>query len=351
MKLGEIAYAIGATLAPENSDLPIRGVAPLEEASPGDISFLIDKKYSSLLTRTRATAVVLRQIDLPASFNFVPLVVEDIQLAVVKLLNLFNPFKEVFPPGVSPKARIPDSAKIGKDVAIADFAYIGDNVTIGDGTRIGVGVYIGNGVRIGKDCIIYPNVVIREGCQIGSRVIIQPGAVIGSDGFGYYRGNGRTLKVPQIGSVIIEDDCEIGANTTIDRGTITNTIIGAGSKLDNLIHIAHNVRLGRDCFLAAQVGISGSTVVEDEVSMGGQVGIVGHIRVGKGTRIGAQSGVHKSVPARSFIFGYPAKEKRRAMREMVALSDLPEFMNEVKRFMKEFKSRYGQESENNRKGS
>lgn len=327
MRLGYIAQHINAKLECDKEDLVVSGVASLECATQHDITFFYDRKYKSQLAQTKALACVIRKDDLPPEHRFVPLIVDDIYLAVVRLLELFNPYKVEKKKGISRLSYISDSAEIGDDVYIGEFVHIGESSKIGNRTQIYTGVFIDDNVIVGDDCIIYPNVTILKGSEIGSRVIIHSGAVIGSDGFGYFSSDGRILKVPQIGRVIIEDDCEIGSNTTIDRGTVHDTVIGQGCKLDNLVHIAHNVRLGRRCFLAAQVGISGSTVVEDDVLMGGQAGIVGHIRIGKGTRIGAKSGVSKSIKAGGItVFGYPAKEEKRAMRELAALSRITELL-------------------------
>ncbi|MGB9561650.1 MAG: UDP-3-O-(3-hydroxymyristoyl)glucosamine N-acyltransferase [bacterium] len=349
MKLGEVAKYIGGRIEKGKESLDVTGVSSLDEATKSDITFFADPRYKKFLTETKALSCVIQEKELPPQYSFVPIIVDDIHLAVVKLLELFEPNKQPFCPGISPKASISPSARIGEDVYIGEFVYIGDNSIIGNRTILYPGVFIDHNVIIGDACVIYPNVVIRKGCKIGSRVIIHPGAVIGSDGFGYFINEKRNLKVPQIGGVIIEDDCEIGANTTIDRGTIHDTVIGKGCKLDNLIHIAHNVRLGNECFLAAQVGISGSTTLEDKVLVGGQAGLTGHIRIGKGTLIGAKSGVSKSYPAGVTLFGYPAKEEKKIMRELAALSRLTELFPKLTKLIKDMEERYDRESKDNSK--
>ena len=337
MKLKEIARVLDVKLVGDGEQ-EISRVGSIDDACEGEITFILDPKYIKRTLKINASAILVSD-EISENFSGRNLLIaEDIGLSTVKLLKLFDRWGNDIPfSGISPHAFVSKEAHIGKDVIVAPFVSIMANANIGDRTKLGSSVFVGSRVDIGTDCVIHPNVVIREGTVIGKRVIIHAGAVIGGDGFGYLTDEKRTLKVPQIGRVIIEDDCEIGANTTIDRGTLRDTVIGAGSKIDNLVQIAHNVKLGRRCFLAAQVGIAGSTILEDEVCLRGQAGITGHITLGKRSVVGAQAGVTKSLRSGVFVSGYPAKEHFRSMREYAALSALPKFMVEVKQVLGEMK--------------
>ncbi len=338
MKLREIANLLEAELVGDGAS-EIVGVGTIEDAKEGEIAFIIDPKYSRKCQNIKASAILLNG-NTSKQFNDKNLLIaQDIQLATVKLLKLFNRWVNDIPSSqISSLAFISPNAHIGEDVSVGHFSSIMADAKIGDRTKIASSTFIGSGVQIGEDCQIHPNVTIREGTQIGNRVIIHAGAVIGGDGFGYLTNQERTLKMPQIGRVIIEDDCEIGSNTTIDRGTIRDTVIGEGSKIDNLVQIAHNVKLGKRCFLAAQVGIAGSTILEDEVCLRGQVGVTGHIRLGKRCVVGAQAGVTKSVAPGEFVSGYPARAHFKSMKEQAALAKLPVFIKEVKKALKELRN-------------
>ena len=262
--------------------------------------------------------------------------VEDPYGTFARILARFEPARErIFPPGRHPTALVDESAVVGRDVALGPYVVIGAGARIGDGCALGAHVVIGPEVELGEGCLLYPQVTVREGCRLGNRVVVHAGAVIGSDGFGYLPGPEGLTKIPQIGSVVLEDDVEIGANCCIDRATSGETVIGAGSKLDNLVQIAHNVSLGRHCAISAQTGISGSCRVGNQVTMGGQVGLADHIAVGDGVKIGAKSGLHKDVPPGMAMFGYPAFERTAAFKMVASMRRIPELIERIRRLEQE----------------
>ena len=317
-----------------NGDLMITGAAKIDSAGQGEITFLANPRYKPFLQQTRASAVILdKQTD--PGIEISQIRVDDVYFRFLQIFLLFNPRKEILEPGIHPSAIIHPSAKVGKEVAIGANTYLGPKVKIGDHTKIFPGCVLLDEVTVGEHCILYPLVSIREECQVGNRVIIHNGTVIGSDGFGFAPFEGRYHKIPQIGRVIIEDEVEIGANCTIDRATMGETIIHKGAKLDNLIHIAHNVEVGESTVMAAQVGISGSTKIGHHVMLGGQVGTVGHITIGNYAQIGAQSGVPKNVPDKEVYFGYPARPIMRTKRIEAVVNQLPELLKRVIRLEKE----------------
>lgn len=327
MRLVEIAEITGGRVV-GNPDVEIRGASGLREAEEGDITFLADKRNIEYIFSTRATAVIVKEEIKGVSKEM--LIVDNPQLAFAKVLEALykKPYKCR---GVSDKAIIEKDVIIGKDVTIHPFVYIGDKSIIGDRVRIYPNVYIGEGVRIDEDTLIYPNVTIREGVKIGKRVIIHPGTVIGADGFGYVQEKGRHYKIPQVGSVIIEDDVEIGANVTIDRATTKETIIGAGTKIDNLVQIGHNVRIGKNCIIVAQVGIGGSSEIGDGTILGGQVGIRDHVRVGRSVMVGARAGITHDVSDGEVVSGYPAIPHKEWLRAQSIYSKLPEYIRRLQR--------------------
>lgn len=335
MKLGDIAVLLHAELDGDGG-LEIGRVAKIEEAHPGDITFVANPRYRKHFGTTAASAVIVGR-DFTVDVAGVPgrpalLRVADPYASFLKVLVTFHPPAEPMPPGIHPTAVIAGSAALGEGVRIGPHAVIAHGCAVGKGSMIGAGVVLGDGVQVGEGCIIYPHVTIREGCMIGHRVIIQPGAVIGSDGFGFAPlPDGSYEKIPQLGIVVIEDDVEIGANTTVDRATMGETRIRKGTKLDNLIMVAHNVVIGEHTVIAAQTGISGSTRVGSRVMMGGQVGLTGHIEIADGTKLGAQSGVHRSItePGRSY-FGSPALPQREAFRIQGAMARLPELLTTIR---------------------
>lgn len=324
-KLGEIAGLIGAEVIGDRG-VEIKGVAGIREAGSGDITFLADPRYLKELKETKASAVVVGRDVSSAATNL--LRVDNPYLAFTKILDLFK--KEHFvPAGVSPEARIGKGVSLGEGVSIFPFVYIGDNVIIGDRVILYPGVFVGDGSIVGEGSIIYPNVTIREDVVIGKRVMIHSGSVIGSDGFGFITDRGRHHKIPQIGGVIIGDDVEIGANVAIDRATMGNTIIKRGTKMDNLVHIAHNVVVGEDVLLLGQVGISGSTEIGNNVILGGQVGVVGHVKIGDRVKVGAKSGVSKDIKPDQVLSGIPAIPHENWLKAQSCFAKLPELRKTV----------------------
>ena len=323
----EIAHLIHGQVVGDGT-AKIRGISGIVEAQPGEITFLASSGYRRFLKTTTASAII---VPLDTAFPHKTLIrVTDPRLAFAKVMRLFHHSYPQMPEGIHPSAVIGQRVNLGREVSIGACAFIEEQVTIGDKVIIFPGVVIGRKSQIGSESIIYANVTIREQTIIGQNVVIHSGTVIGSDGFGYAKENNRHLKIPQIGTVIIEDDVEIGANVTIDRGTLGATRIGQGTKIDNLVQIAHNVIIGPNCLLMAQVGISGSTVIGSDVILTGQVGVVGHIKIGDGSVVGAKSGVSKSVPSGSIIFGYPARPHTKTKRIEACLNRLPELFKRVK---------------------
>lgn len=328
MKLSDIAQWLGCELQGDG-ETEIYGVNSIDEAGAGELTFVANKKYLAKLRHTKATAVILAP-DAPA-VALPSLRVDNPYLAFARVLELFYaPY--VPPAGIHPTAVVSPKARLGSQASIGPYAVIGDDVVIGAQARIFAHVVIYPGVRIGRAFTAHAGVVVREGTWIGDRVVLQSGVVIGGDGFGYVPlPDGSTHQIPQTGIVILEDDVEIGANTTIDRATVGATIIRRGAKIDNLVMIAHGCEVGEGALLAAQVGLAGSTKLEAGVRMGGQVGAAGHLTVGKNTMVAAQSGIPHDVPANSTIGGYPAVDILSWRRYSAALPKLPELLRRVRR--------------------
>lgn len=312
--------------------LQITGAASLGEATPGEISFFANRKYIGLLRKTRASAIFVPP-DFAESIDAAQVRVSNPTKAFEQVVLRFAPKPVTFAPGIHPSAVLDPSAQLGQSVSIQPLAVIEAGVKIGDGTIIGAGSYVGHETVIGSACHIYPRVIIRERSRIGSRVIIHSGAVIGADGFGFEMVDGRQEKLQQLGIVQIDDDVEIGANTTVDRARFGRTWIQKGVKIDNLVQIAHNVVVGKNSVIVAQSGISGSTRVGERVLMGGQVGIAGHLEIGDGTAIGAQSGVSKSVPG-GVWFGSPAVPLAEAKQQIAWIHRLGKLFARVKEIEK-----------------
>lgn len=326
--MDELARRIGGRLAGDGS-IRIRGLAPLAHAGPEDLSFYASSRYAAELRQTRAGAVLTAEL-LP-NVQAPQILLADPFLGMNELIPLFYPLDEPdAPPGISPLATVAPSAQTEEGVRILPFAYVGEDASIGARSTVHPGVYVGKGVRLGEDCVLWPNVVVRASAQIGSRVIIQAGAVVGSDGFGYARREGKYIRIRHVGTVVIEDDVEIGANATIDRATLGRTVIRRGVKLDNLVHIGHNVEVGEDTVMAAQCGISGSTVIGKRVMMGGQVGLVDHLRVGDEAMFIAQSGVIGNVPAGAKVSGYPARPHREVLQAQADMRTLRRLRQKVR---------------------
>lgn len=326
MTLRELADRLGCRLDGDG-DITVRRVAGLDEAAPGDVSFFANRKYASSLGATRASAVIVA-IDGPPA-PCATLRTADPYLAFANAVALLAPDDRPAP-GVSAQAVVAADATLGDGVSIGPSATIGSGVVIGARTIIHPHAVIYPDVRIGDDCVIHSHVSIRERCRLGHRVIVQNGAVVGSDGFGFApRPDGTYQKIPQVATVVIEDDVEIGANTTIDRPAVGQTLIQSGTKIDNLVQIAHGVHVGHNVMLVAQVGIAGSSTIGDSVVLAGQVGVAGHLEIGKGTKATAQSGIPNSVPAGSFISGYPAIDNRDWLKSSAVFRRLPELKKAV----------------------
>lgn len=325
--LGELAdYAGGRVVGDPN--VVIRSASTLGRAKEGDISFLVNRKYQKQLRSTKASAVIVGKDTAEAS---VPLLVaEDPYYAFMQIMVLLHGHRKHKKVGISPRASISDSAKVGVDCHIHDFVVIADEAKIGDGCIIYPSTYIGQGVQIGNDSIIYPNVTIYDGCKIGSRVIINANSTVGEDGFSYASYKGVHHKIPQIGGVVLEDDVEIGACCGIERGTLGDTIIGQGSKLGDLVTIGHGAKIGPHCLLVAQVGVAGSTTLGHHCVVGGQVGIVGHINIGNNVTIAAQAGVVNSIPDGQVVLGAPAIEASQGKRAYSMIQYLPEMRQNIR---------------------
>ena len=331
MKLQQLADRLGCRLEGDG-DVEIVRVAGIEEAQPGDLTFLANPKYESALVRTRASAVLLR--DGAAAAPCAMLRTPDPYLAFARAVGLFAPPWRP-PAGVHPLAAVAADAQLGRNVAVGAFVVVGEGVTIGDNTVVLPNVTIGTGARIGDDCLIHSNVAIRERVIIGNRVVLQNGVVIGSDGYGFVRrGDGTHEKIPQVASVVIEDDVELGANTTVDRPAVGETRICQGTKIDNLVQIGHGVSVGRNVLMAAQVGIAGSTDVQDDVIFGGQVGVGGHLTIGRGAVAVGQSGVTKSLRQGAMVAGYPAIDSHEWRRASVLFKRLPELKRRIEELEK-----------------
>lgn len=325
--LGELARLLGGELKGP-ADLIIEGIAPLDSATARDITFISQRRYARLAPLSQAAAFIVGpdQADLLRPLIIVP----HPYLAYAKVAALFAPPRRR-QPGVSHLAYLGRQVELGQEVSIAPLAFIGDGVRLGDRVTIMAGCVIGDEVSIGADTWLYPLVTILERCTVGERVTIHSGTVIGADGFGYVPGAEGHLKIPQLGTVVIEDEVEIGANCTIDRGALGETRVGRGTKIDNLVHLAHNVTVGEHALLVAQVGVSGSTKLGKGVALGGQVGVVGHIELGDGVQVGAKSGVHHSVPPQQTVSGYPARPQQEWVRIMGHLPKLPEIYQRLKK--------------------
>lgn len=313
-------------------DASVNSFGKIEEAGEGQLSFLANPKYEDYLYSTAASVIIINDsYQLKKNIRASLIRVPDAYSAFATLLGKYQEIITQQLAGIQQPSYIASSANIGKKVFIGAFAYIAENVSIGENTKIFPNTFIGNNVKIGDNCIIHPGVKIYHDCIIGNHVTIHAGTVVGSDGFGFApQSDGSFKKVPQIGNVIIEDNVEIGANTTIDRATLGSTIIKSGAKLDNLIQIAHNVEVGSSTVIAAQAGVSGSTKIGSGVMIGGQAGIVGHIQVGDGAKINAQSGVSKSIEPGKAVTGSPAHDYTSALRSQALSRKLPDLEKRIK---------------------
>lgn len=328
----ELAVFLHGAVENDNPQLVITGVNGLLEAGPQDISFAVPPHVEHCHL-SKAGVMVLSHDD-PKLDGRPVIRVESPRAAFAALLELFRAPEEV-ERVISPMAYIAPTAKIGSNVAVQPFAVIEDGAEIGDGSIIYPHVYVGKRVKIGTDCIVYPSVTIREDCVLGNRVILQAGSVIGGDGFGYVTQNGKHSKVLQTGNVVLQDDVEIGNNTCIDRATVDSTIVGKGTKIDNLVHLGHNDILGENCLVVAHVGISGSVTVGNNVTFAGQVGTVGHITIGDNCIFGGKTGITNNIPANSFMAGFPAMPHKEWLRQEANLRKIGDLIKRVKDLEKE----------------
>jgi len=325
VKLRDIASLVNGEIIGD-PDVEITGVSGIRSAQEGDVTFLSDDRYRKYLQGCKASCVLVKESI--EALQTAQLKVANPQLAFAKLLGHFY-VKPQKPLGISENAIVSDNANIGKNVSIFPFAYISDNVSVGNGTIIYPHVFVGHDTTIGEDCVIYPNVTLRENVRIGNQVIVHSGSVIGSDGFGYVFEEGKHHKIPQVGGVIIEDDVEIGSNVSVDRATTGNTTIGSGTKIDNLVQIAHNVMVGKNSIIVAQVAIGGSTEIGDFVTLAGQVGVADHATIESGTMIGAQSGVIGNI-AKGIYTGSPVMPHRDWLKTQAIIAKLPELYKKIR---------------------
>lgn len=327
MKLGELARRIGGKLVGD-PEVEVNGASPLEEQREGSVVWIESPKLLEKAEEGPAVAIIA---PLSVKGSKKPLIlVERPRLAFALALEVLYPARPL-KPGIHPTAVIEKGATLGRDVSIMAYAYIGEGARIGDRAVIYPFCFVGPEAEVGEESVLFPGVVIYEKVKVGRRVRIHAGAVIGADGFGYVKDEGgRHRKIPQVGRVIIGDDVEIGANTCVDRATLGATVVGEGSKLDNLVQIGHNAVIGRNCVIVGQAGVSGSVTIEDEVVLAGQVGVADHVRIGKGAVIGAQAGVIGDVPAGAFYSGYLARPHSIQMRVEAAKMRLPQMVREVR---------------------
>jgi len=307
-------------------NIPVEGAASLTDAGPRDISFAAEHKYLEQAKKTKAAAVIA-PLDFP-SIDKPMIRVSNPRLAWAKVLEIFAP-REFIPLGVNPSAHVGEDVTLGMDVSVQAGAYVGDRSVLGARVVIHPGVYVGEEVEIGEDTVIYPNAVIMNRVKIGRRCIIHAGAVIGADGFGFVPTAEGHVKVPHIGTVVIEDDVEIGANSTVDRGTTGITRVGKGTKIDNLVQLGHNVQVGEKCFIVAMSGVAGSAVLEDGVTLAGQTGVAGHITVGAGSVVLSRGLVAASLPPGSVVSGMPARAHPENMRILAEERRLPQLRKSV----------------------
>jgi UDP-3-O-[3-hydroxymyristoyl] glucosamine N-acyltransferase len=327
--LKEIAAFIGGELSGDGN-IAIEGFNGLQDAQKGEVSFIVGPQYEGLMESSRASAVIVPR-SLKGPFGKPVIKVDNPSVAFSKLIKLLLPEKASHPRGIHATAIIAKTAELGKNVAVGPYVIIEDGASIGDNTVIYAFCYIGKKTRIGADCLFYPRVTVREEITVGKRVILHPGVVVGADGFGYdTKADGTHEKIPQLGTVIIEDDVEIGACSTVDRARFAKTVIGRGSKIDNLVQIAHNVTIGPNCVLAAQTGISGSCELGRNCMLGGQVGVADHIKLGDCVMISGQSGITKSFPDNTILFGTPARPIKKARDIVACMGLLPALFKRVR---------------------
>jgi UDP-3-O-[3-hydroxymyristoyl] glucosamine N-acyltransferase len=334
----EIAKALGGEVIGDPS-ISLKRFAPADRAEPGDLTFAENETYFARGEQSAAAAII---VDGPfTSEKKVLIRVPNARLAFAKVLPLFFP-EPVFPPGIHATAIVSPGAKVDSTAHVGPYCVVDKDVQLGPRSVLHGLNHIGAGCKLGEEVTLFPNVVLYPGCEIGNRVRIHSGSVIGADGFGYVFDSGIHRKVPQIGNVIIRDDVEIGANVTIDRGALGPTIVGRGSKIDNLVQIAHNVTMGEHCLIVSQTGIAGSTKLGNYVILGGQVGLAGHLKIGNRVSVGAQSGVMHNIPDGEKWVWTPAQPDRQAKRQMIAMQQLPDLLRRVSALEKKLAERASQ---------
>ena len=327
LTLQEIARRVNGTVCGDPSII-VRGIRPLDTAESGHISFLSNPRYKKSAAESLASAIIASREAQVEGKNLVR--VENPYLAFAIVLELFHA-EELKPLGISEQAQIGKDCKLGADLSIFPFVHIGNNCRIGNGVRLFPGVVVGDECTIGEQTTIYANVSIYRQVRIGSRATVHSGTVIGSDGYGFATDRGKHHKILQVGGVVVGDDVEIGSNCSIDRGTMGDTVIERGTKIDNLVQIAHNVVIGEDSLIVAQVGISGSTELGKSVIFAGQAGAAGHLKIGDGAVIAARSAVFEDVPPKAYVAGYPAVDSMQWKRAQITFNRLPEFREEIKK--------------------
>ncbi len=330
--VSELARLVGGKAEGDLSYV-LTGVAALQEAGARDVSFFGNPKYAEAAANSGAGCLLLPENGRPLKVRSSNLIyVDDPQRAFGRILDLIDEARPKPAAGVGPRASVHPAARVDAKASVGDFAVVEEGASVEGGAVIGAQCYVGPGARVGRDSRLYPGVVLYHDCLVGERVVIHAGTVIGADGFGFStdKKTGRHRKIPQIGNVVIEDDVEIGANVTIDRATIGSTVIGAGTKIDNLVQIGHNVKTGRDCLLVAQSGVSGSSHLGARVILAGQAGVAGHLKLGDGVIVMAQSGVMNDVDKGRAIFGSPARPRMEAMKLQALYGRLPELFDALK---------------------
>jgi UDP-3-O-[3-hydroxymyristoyl] glucosamine N-acyltransferase len=335
MKTSELAKLLGGILHGEE-DREVHEVAALGTAGPGELTYAESAKWLELAAASPAGCILVPEDCILTGRTTIG--VANPKLAFVRAAEVLCPPRKV-PPGVHPTAVIAPDARLAEDVIIRPYVVIESGVNVGRGTYLGVGVCLGEGAQIGSHCVLYPRVSVYPGARVGNRVILHSGVVVGSDGFGYVFAEGHYEKFPQRGGVVIEDDVEIGSNSTVDRGSLGVTVIGQGTKIDNLVQIAHNVKVGRHCVIAAQTGISGSAEIGDYVVMGGQVGVADHIRIEERAMIGGQAGIFRTIRKGTKVWGTPARPLDEFKKMYAQLANLPSLARKVKEISRQLLER------------
>ena len=329
----DLAVVCGAEILGGNPHQTIHSAANIDEAGAHQVTFIAGAKYASKLQGTAASAVIVSKGSSTTNAETCLLLVDDPEMAFVACLQHLYPEK-IHHPVVSPKAQVDPTARLGESVSVGAFACIGARSSIGKNSRVQAGCHIGEDVTLGENCLLYPNVVLYDGVRLGDNVILHAGTVIGSDGFGYKFRNGEHVKFPQVGTVVIESNVEIGANTCIDRAALGETRVGEGTKIDNQVHIGHNVHIGARSLLCGQVGIGGSTVIKDHVTLAAQCGVADHVTVGAQAVVFAQSGVTKDIADKDQVMGFPAVNRKEWLHEKAALRRLADNQKAVEELVR-----------------